>query len=81
MCELIEKHDPVVDCDCGYCSRHERDRLRAALLELTRMVPPETERANVRIVVYGNDARNFALRALSPNAISTPSGVQPGDQE
>ena len=45
----------------------EIERLRDALVELTRLDPPETECANVRVVVYGNDARNFALRALTPN--------------
>ena len=44
------------------------ERLSDALVELTRLDPPETECANVRVVVYGNDARNFALRALTPNA-------------
>ena len=31
MCELIEKHEPVHDCDCRECALVERDRLRIAL--------------------------------------------------
>ena len=27
---LIEPHDPLPDCDCGDCARHERNRLRDA---------------------------------------------------
>ena len=56
-----------VAMDTGEELVSEVERLRAALVELTRLDPPETERANVRVVVYGNDARNFALRALTPN--------------
>lgn len=45
----------------------ERDRLRAALIELTRLDPPESVSANVRAVMYGTAARAFALRALAAN--------------
>jgi len=31
MCELIEKHEPIADCDCRECACAERDRIRAAL--------------------------------------------------
>lgn len=42
----------------------EIERLRAALVKLTRLDPPETVRANVRVVVYGRSAREFALEVL-----------------
>ena len=31
MNDLIEKHEPIQDCDCGDCSRYERNRLREAI--------------------------------------------------
>ena len=31
MCELIEKHEPVHDCDCRECALVELDRLRIEL--------------------------------------------------
>ncbi len=42
----------------------EIERLRTALMELTRLDPPDTERTNVRLVVYGQDARQYALKVL-----------------
>ena len=47
--------------------QRENARLRAAMVELTRLDPPESILANVRVVIYGNDARDFALRVLTPN--------------
>lgn len=31
MCELIEPHDPIADCDCRTCACADRNRLRTAL--------------------------------------------------
>ena len=38
MNDLIEPHDPLPNCDCGDCSRHERNRLR---LVLQSFIQPE----------------------------------------
>jgi len=35
MNDLIEPHEPLPDCDCGDCARHERDHLRAALASIS----------------------------------------------
>jgi hypothetical protein len=43
----------------------EAKRLRDALVELTRLEPPETVPANIRVVVYGADARDYALQVLN----------------
>ena len=45
----------------------EIERLRSALIELTRIDPPEHVRANVRRVVYGTAARDYATRTLTPD--------------
>jgi len=45
----------------------EIERLRSALIELTRIDPPERVRANVRRVVYGTAARDYAMRTLTPD--------------
>ena len=35
MSDLIEKHEPLSDCDCGDCARHERNVLRASFAWLS----------------------------------------------
>ena len=38
MCEPIEKHEPVADCDCPGCARIERDKLRTAVNALLHQI-------------------------------------------
>lgn len=37
MWELIEKHDPIPDCDCPDCAVAERNRLRTELREASAL--------------------------------------------
>lgn len=36
MDDLIEPHEPLTDCDCAACAKHERNQLRAAITGLLK---------------------------------------------
>lgn len=78
MNDLIEKHEPIQDCDCGDCSRYERNRLRGILADIIDPIAamqrdlPEGYRLDGAMAVHmANDPEHYkriARAALTPNA-------------